>query len=357
MTHRRNATFAAFLLAPCVTSRHGLGCARPGARADADSSSVCPRFPPLASLLDKRLLFVTGKGGVGKTTLAAAIARLAAERGRKVLLVEVDTQPSMGRLFGDRPVGFAPTPMEHGIWACNLTGMESMDAFVRRFVPSRRVADLILANRVARIFFESAPSVLEAVILDQLGTLLAQQNPRFDLVVVDLPASGHAVTLLNVPRAMNAMVRVGELAQQMKRLADLIAHPDQTELILVSLPEEMSINETMELWHRARRDVATPVHRIIVNGERRPEILPSDVADLESIRPWADAAPDSFDRIVHGVSIGAWWRQRDRENVERLAAELPATIHRLPFIYSKVEERDLVERVAGSLHTELGSAA
>jgi arsenite-transporting ATPase len=309
----------------------------------------------VGSLLDRRLVFVTGKGGVGKTTVSAALGRIAAERGRRVLLVEVDTQPSIGRLFGDRPIGFAPSQMDRNLWACNLTGRESMSAFVRRFVPSRRVADLILANRVANIFFESAPSVLEAVILDQLGTLLASTNPRYDFVVVDLPASGHAVTLLNVPRAMSEMVRVGDLAQQMRSLAELIADPDLAELVLVSLPEEMSVNETIELWNKAADRVHTRVRSIVLNGERDPDLGAGDLADLERVRPWATDAPDAFERVLYGAGIGAWWKERDRENIERLAASVSARILRLPFVYQKVGDRDLVEQVANSLNAQLAA--
>jgi anion-transporting ArsA/GET3 family ATPase len=307
----------------------------------------------LGSLLDKRLLFVTGKGGVGKTTVAASLGRIAAERGRRVLLVEVDTQPSIGRLFGDRPIAFEPSQMDRNLWACNLTGSESMRAFVHRFVSSRRVADLILGNRVANIFFESAPSVLEAVILDQLGTLLESANPRYDLVVVDLPASGHAVTLLNVPRAMSSRVRVGELAQRMRSLADLISDPKLAELVLVSLPEEMSVNETIELWNRAAERVETRVRSIVLNGERDPDLHPTDLDDLQTLRAWAGDDTEAFDRVAYGASIGAWWKQRDRENIERLGASVSAHLFRLPFIYQKVGERDLVEKVANSLNAQL----
>ncbi len=96
------------------------------------------------SLLDKRLVFVTGKGGVGKTTACASIARLAAARGKRVLVCEIDAESSIGRLFGDKKVGYEPARMDQGIWACNLTGRECMETFVRGFVPSRRVAVLIM---------------------------------------------------------------------------------------------------------------------------------------------------------------------------------------------------------------------
>ena len=163
-----------------------------------------PRFQrALTSLLDKQLLFVTGKGGVGKTTTAAALGRVAAGAGRRVLLVEIDVTSSIGELYGAR-VGFEPTRIEGSLWACALDAESCMRAFVSRFVPSRRIADLLLKNRVARIFFESAPSVMEAVILDQLATLPPGSSSALTRSSSTCPP---AVTpKFRVPRSMAWMV-------------------------------------------------------------------------------------------------------------------------------------------------------
>jgi len=306
------------------------------------------------SIIDKRLVFVTGKGGVGKTTVSAAIARLAVRRGKRVLICEINTDPSMTRIFGSDAIGFAPRQVDPGIWACNLTGQESMRAFVRRFVPSRRVADLIMSNRVANVFFQSAPSVMEAVILDQLCTLLNQSKPSFDLLIVDLPASGHAVTFLNVPRSMTEMVRVGDLAAHMRTLATLLADPAQSELLLVTLPEEMSVNETLELLVRARAEVETPLRTVVVNGERLPDLESHDPSNIttaaSTIRSGeVDPLADAVDRVAHAVALGAYWRERDRENTARLEERDDIDLQRVPFYFHKVDERELVERVADAI--------
>lgn len=306
------------------------------------------------SLLDKRLVFVTGKGGVGKTTACASIARLAAARGKRVLVCEIDAESSIGRLFGDRRVGYEPARMEQGIWACNLTGRECMETFVRGFVPSRRVADLIMKNRVANVFFESAPSVMEAVILDRLAQLAAQTGPPWDMVVADLPASGHAVTLLNVPRAMTEMVQVGELARRMSTLASLLGDPTRSELVLVSLPEEMSVNETVELYERARAEVATPVRVVILNGERTPDLLDADYALVaREASAASDDTRDTLQRVTNGVALGVYWRDEDQRNIARLEESVAARVVRVPFVFRKVDEGDLVGRVSDALSVVL----
>jgi anion-transporting ArsA/GET3 family ATPase len=300
-------------------------------------------------LLDKRLIFVTGKGGVGKTTVTASLARMAASRGRTVLVCEVDTDASMGHIFGSADIGFEPTRVEPRIYAANLTRDECMKAFVQRFLPSRRVADMVLKNRVARIFFDSAPSVMEAVILDQLATLAEQSVPRFDLVIVDLPASGHALTFLDVPRSMVEMVRVGNLAKHMQALAERIADPAQSELLLVALPEELSVNETIELWTAARERLQIRTHRVVINGLRERDVRPGDAAVVRAaIEAGADA--EATERVAWGTQLGTWWREQDRANADRLHAAIDGQVVEVPLVFARVDERDLVEHVASALN-------
>lgn len=309
----------------------------------------------MANLLDKRLLFLTGKGGVGKTTTSAAIARLAAERGKRVLVCEIDTEPYMGRLFGEHAIGFEPTRVAQNIYAASLIGMECMRKFVARFVPGRRVADLIMKNRVARIFFEAAPSVMEAVIFDEIAALATAHKPAFDLVIVDLPASGHAVTFLNVPKSMVEMVRVGELAKRMRTLAELIADPTKTELLLVSLPEEMSVNETLELWQKAKDTVDAPLRSVIVNGARHPGLQRLDYDELIALQGRAPDASQAqaVSRLAYGVGLGLFWDKMDAENIQRLRDSIDGNVVEVPYVFHKKSEPDLVQKVASTLAEHL----
>jgi anion-transporting ArsA/GET3 family ATPase len=309
----------------------------------------------LTPLLDKKLVFISGKGGVGKTTICAGLARMASARGKRVLICEIDTDAYMGRLFGDATIGFSPTVVAPGIWACTLKGDECMNAFVHRFVPAR-VADLILRNKVAQVFFDSAPSVMEAVIFDQISTHCANRTPGWDLVLVDLPASGHAVTFLNVPKSMVEMVKVGELAAHMERVARLAADPSKSELILVSLPEEMSVNETLELLEKARARVATPVVRVVVNGVRHPDVSRQDVAEIEALAAAAHGEErEVMDRLAYGARIGAFWREQDDESVRRLKAAPRLQVTEIPFFFDKKNDTELVRTVAGHLQATMGT--
>ena len=304
----------------------------------------------MTSLLEKKLLFVTGKGGVGKTTLSAALGRLAAERGRRVLLVEVDEAASMGTLFDNKPVGFEPTQVAPNLWACALDAEASMEAFIRRFVSSRRVGDLILGNRVAQIFFRAAPSVLEAVVLDQLATLAASTNPAYDTIVVDLPASGHAVKFLRVPRSMARMVAVGELARHLEKLAGLLEDERHCEMVVVALPEEMPVNETIELVGIIRRELLIPVRHVVCNAVRAPEL---DEADVERVNALAASAGGTMDRLCSALALGRFWRVEDARHLERLRDGISAKLLQTPFIFRPASDTSLVVRVADALRTQL----
>lgn len=316
------------------------------------------KLPPPASrlhvapsLLEKKLIFVTGKGGVGKTATTAALGRLLSENGRRTLICELDTDAAMGRIFGSK-VGFEPTRVAPKLFACNITGDRSMRSFVERFVPSRRFAGLILKNKVANIFFNSAPSVMEAVILDRLAQLATESTPEFDTIVVDLPASGHAVTFLNVPKSMARMVSVGELAEHLRKVARLLSDPGKSEVVIVSLPDEMAINESLELWRKLHANVDTPARTVVVNGVRAPSLRDEDVErvkDLHSENPDAGFAP-----LLEGLRLGAYWKGEDVRNVERLKHSIDGEVVSTAFIFDKENERDLVDRLSDTLRQRLG---
>lgn len=300
----------------------------------------------MSSLLDRRLIFVTGKGGVGKTVAAAAIARAAARRGRRVLLVEVDADASIGRLFGSADVSFEPRAIADRVWACNLERERSIREFVRRWVRSQRLADAILSNNVISVFLDSAPSVAEGVMLDHLATLMSES--RFDLAVVDLPASGHAVTLLNVPRSMHRMIRVGELAKRMGWLADQIADASNSAMVFVTLPEEMPVRETIDLYAKAKAGCETTVAAVLVNGVRRPALQPEDLARVAEVVD-LQGGGEVLERVRDAVSVGLRWLDEDRETLATLRAELPVPAIEIPFLFHKADEADLVEHASRAI--------
>ena len=296
------------------------------------------------------LTFVTGKGGTGKSIITAALALNAARSGQRTLVCELDDHPTMTRLFGlPDDLGVEPTATRDGVHVANFRGMPVMQAFLRTFVPSRRVTDLLLRNRVATTFFESAPGVMDAVALDRVADILA--DGRWDRVFVDLPATGHALTLLRLPASMAEMIGVGDLAARVRRLADIMADPARAALVVVTLPEEMPVTETLEFCSTVRREVEIRLGAIVVNALRRLPLDDDERSRIDRIaRATEEAQPQASARIRLALRLGNFWHDEDQRGLLRLEEELPSTERvTVPFVYHKESERDLVEQIAASL--------
>lgn len=202
----------------------------------------------LTDLPQTRLVMVTGKGGTGKTTFAAALALLGAVRGRRTLLVEVDSQrPSLTPIVGFEPHD-RPKPCRDRLEVANLTWQPALAEFLEGLVPSSRIVKLVLANPVVGRFLDFTPGSQELVEL----SAIANASERYDLVVVDMPASGHAYSLLDVTRSAMGLFRSGPVRKRAEELRALLQRPT-TRLAFVALPEEMVVNETIETLDKMRR--------------------------------------------------------------------------------------------------------
>lgn len=196
---------------------------------------------PIASLLQARLVMVTGKGGTGKTTTAAALAVLGATRGRRVLLCELDMQrPGTTAVFGEMPA-HEPREVRPNLFVSNVAFREALAAFIRRVVPAGRVVQLVLDNPLVRRFIDVTPGSRELVTLSRIGEF----RDEFDIVIVDMPASGHAFSLLDILRSAIGLFRTGPVRRVAEDLRDVL-HDDSTRVVFCALPEEMVVNETLE---------------------------------------------------------------------------------------------------------------
>lgn len=226
-------------------------------------------------LLDRRLVIVTGKGGTGKTSVVAALGLAAARAGRRVVVAEVGRDEHVPRLLrpGGRPVGYAGRELLPGLFVLRIDPFEALAEYLGLQLGLRSVVDLVLRNRAFHQLMEASPGWRELITLGKIWHLEQMKRPdgapRFELLVVDAPATGHGLTFLDVPRVVGAAVRAGPLRKHAGLVEEMISDPARTLLLPVALAEELPARETAELAARVRRDVGIAVDRVVVNAVAR----------------------------------------------------------------------------------------
>lgn len=274
-------------------------------------------------ILSQRLLLVTGKGGTGKTALASAIGRLASERGKRVIICEVDTQkPSLTPVFGVVPT-YQPTMITSNLAVCNLDWHNALEEWLERTVPGQRVVKLILSNPVVKLFLDATPGAREVVILSKIASLVES----WDLVIVDMPASGHAIGMLRVPNLALKLMAAGPIRKRAEEVLALFARRD-TALVLVALPEEMVVNETVETFQAVRTEVAKlNIAAVVLNRAAAPTLTGEERTLLERL---GASATGPLEREL--LTAGSWEAGLEQDTsvaIERLRAEIGVPV--LPF--------------------------
>lgn len=297
-------------------------------------------------LLDKRLLVVTGKGGVGKSSVAAALALHSARSGKRTLVCEINAE-RLGTLFG-KPVGPELREVEDNLWAVNVRFEEALREYALMVLKFKSVYRAVFENRLVRYFLRFIPSVAELVMLGKVlyhvKETQAGGGPRYEVVIMDAPATGHAISFLSVPQVLLDTVAVGPLWTEAKWMRDLLVDPKTTTAVLVSLPEEMPVNETLELEDALRRRVKVATSLVVLNGYTSPRF---DERDLQALGGSAlhPVAKNHFDRAQLALD--------SRSRLERMVAAPVATV---PRIYEQAQGPALVEKVADALARALESA-
>jgi len=270
--------------------------------------------PPLLSLLDLRLLVLSGKGGVGRTTVAATLARVAARRGKRVLVAQTDAVERLGKLLGrPGPIGSKVVTVAAGIDAVNMTPKEALHEYVLMALKYETLYRALFENRAARGFLSAVPGLDAYAMLGKAWwhttetadgrdpapgaarSSAAGGRPKYDLVILDGPASGHAISMLRIPQAILDTTTVGPLARDARAMRELLADATRAAMVIVSLPEELPARETAELARAARADVGITLGPVVVNAmppARLSEGVAGAVLD-RLVQPTGDGALDA----------------------------------------------------------------
>lgn len=315
----------------------------------------------VSPLLDARVLFVSGKGGVGKSTVAAALAAAGARSGRTTCLVEVEGRQTMSRLFDTQPWDFSERQFRPGLWGLSVDPQKSFGEYMEMFYGARRLSKIVVGSSAVDFATTAAPGIKDVLLIGKVKELEERRDDdgrfHYDLIVVDSPPTGRIVNFLRAPDATTEMVNVGPIRTQAQSLVDMLTDPKRTHLQLVTVLEEMPVEETIESVV-ALEELGVTLGPVIVNRVMSPRFDPAAAGSMaDALDPTrvakalkeagiegsegdtADAA-DQLERLgrTHLSRLGLQDRMRDRlENSltsNRSAAGHGAMVE-LPYVSSR----------------------
>ena len=290
--------------------------------------------------MEKRLVLVTGKGGVGKTTLSAALALAAARRGKRVVVCEVAEQERLPEL-------------PPGITTVSVDPDQAKQEWLRYQLKSRTLSGLLGGSGIFQYLTAAAPGLTELVTIGKVWDL-AQLQPRagtqtYDLAIVDAPATGHGLAMLRAPSTYANIARVGPVGRHAARIDAFIRDPTQTGVLTVALPEEMPVNETVEFERALRRELDMAVDAIVVNAVHPSRFRSHEV---ERLRNATSNTP-----VTHAALSSAFSEHRraraEQGQVRRLRRAATAPVATLPRIFEPELGRADLERLSAELERKL----
>ncbi|AKU90171.1 ArsA family ATPase [Vulgatibacter incomptus] len=280
------------------------------------------------SLLDRRLLVTAGKGGVGRSTVSAALALVAASRGKRVLVCEVNSHERISALLGAPRVHETIRRVARGVDAVVVRPDEAMREYALMQLRFKPLYKAVFENRFASRFLRFIPSLPELVMLGKI--LFHVKEERWDLVIVDAPATGHGLTFLGVPQALIETIPRGTMRSEAEWMRELLRDPSATAVNLVSLPEELPVNETVELARATRGSLRMSLGGVFLNRYVEARFDQEELSGLASSSGVLGAAANGA--RAHEVRAGM--SMRYRQKLEEIGRPLVA----LPLLYPGLVE-------------------
>jgi len=239
-----------------------------------------PAFAP------RRFLFITGKGGVGKTTVTAALARSLSARGLRVLVTVCGAKERLSTLLGAPPLGSTISQLAPNIWGVQLVSEVALREYGTMKLKNRVLVDAIFDNKYVAGFLSGTPGMKEWSLLGKAwyhATEVSHGQPRFDVVLFDAPATGHGLDMLRVPQVIVELAPPGVLRSDAERAWDMFRDPARSGVVVVTLPEEMPTNESLQLCAALRDELTLPIAEIVVNSLLPPLFPQAEASALEQL--------------------------------------------------------------------------
>jgi anion-transporting ArsA/GET3 family ATPase len=318
----------------------------------------------VASLLEKRLIFVTGKGGVGKSTVSAALGVAAAQAGKRTIICEVAQQERISSLFERQGVGYHEVEIAPHLHAFSIDPQRALEEYLQLQIRIRPLYDLLFKNRIFTYFAAATPGLRELVTIGKVWELAqfdrkVKKGAKYDLVIVDAPATGHGLGLLRTPKTFSTIARVGPVKRQADTVYDFITDRSLTAVLAVAWPEEMPVNETLDLQRRLRGELGMRLDRIIMNGVY-PELFSDAEAEIlreryeREVSEHGGNGTGAVRRAALRAALSEYTRARShREQLSRLQQESGQDVVELPFLFEPALDMEAMNRLARTLEESL----
>ncbi|MEA2453733.1 MAG: hypothetical protein QOG04_2443 [Actinomycetota bacterium] len=324
----------------------------------------------IEEFLAPRVLIVSGKGGVGKTTVAAALALVAARQGRTVCLAEVDRKGSLPKLFDAPGLGYQPKEMSPGVWGMNIVPEDALAEYLEVQYHMKRISKAFSSTHFVDYITTAAPGLKDILVLGKIwfleqGRATSGGEPHFDTIVVDAPAAGHMLTFLSAPMGLSDALRVGPLRRQSDWLLEMLRDPDRTRVHLVTLPEEMPVSETLETAEALRSQVGIASGAVFANAVYSKLFTATEASSLpaldrdslvtEAKSVGLDLDDDDFAALVGYARFLESRRAIQNAHLKQLKKGVEDPVVELPFLFSAGLALPDIETLSDRIETEIES--
>ena len=307
----------------------------------------------MAKLLDKRLIFVTGKGGVGKSTVAASLGVLGARHGLRTMVAELSSQQRVQSLFERFGEQFEEVQLAPRLFTISIDPEHAMDEYLR--VKVGALGHALAGSRLFQTFAMATPGMRELLTIGKVWELAQLQRRTrgaspYDLVIVDAPATGHGLGLLRTPRTFADIARVGPIAHQGRTIAQTLADQEFTGVVAVATPEEMPVNETLVLCDAVEREQLA-LDLVVLNGLYPVRF---DTGEVGQLAEALERSRSALSRSALRAALAEHARAAtQREQQARLKAELNGRLVELPYVFTEQLGPRQVEGLADALELTL----
>ncbi len=301
----------------------------------------------MSTLADKRFVLVTGKGGVGKTTVCAAEALALAAKGKRVLVAMCNAKERLSVMLGVPPIGSDVVGVAPNVWAVNMEPEKALEEYGTLVLHSRALYKTLFDNRYVRTFLRAVPGMHEWAMLGKAWWHTTEKESdgilKYDVVILDAPATGHGLDMLRVPKVILDVVPPGLLRRDAERAWNMFQDPAACAIVLVTLPEEMPTTETIELA-RALAELGLTIGRVVVNGVLPPLFSKEERAALAGVTPVHLEQPGE---AALAASCDRASRERvQAESLNRLSRDLPVPPAFLPLLMEDAAKPDAIRQLA-----------